>query len=208
MTKLTIDLDNYSKADQDLMKSMLRKFDAVDGKDGFEITWDSNHYQEKNNPFSNPPTDGKPGDPIDYRCYAYPIEKEDAIWKPDQYQGCYFVNPEGTITYNPSGKYTVTTMIPDTALKLGNVFKTSEAAQRMADRRKRIGIFENKMMEFADGYEFDHGYATKNNWYPSYEDGQWCVANTRHYNPLMICMTYDNSIKAMDWANEHYPEGL
>ena len=132
-------------------------------------------------------------------------KKEDPIWKPKRGEKYYFNCSYG----NCVDSFEVALLDNDDTNRydLGNVFKTREAAQRMADRRKRIGIFENKMMEFADGYEFAYGIRNWSIFYYGWSQ-EWKDNYHTEYNPIMIYMTKENAQKAVEWANEHYPEGL
>jgi len=157
MTKLTIDLDNYSEADQELIQGVVAE-----------------------------------------------NENKGPIWIPKHRQG-YWSYSNGIISEYKFFK-TKNLSITDINIRIGNVFKTKEAAQRMVDRRKRIGIFENKMMEFSDGYEYSLMHINHFIKY-SFKLG-WQIGLTNDFNPLTIYMTKESSIKAVEWANKHYPEGL
>ncbi len=86
---------------------------------------------------------------------------------------------------------------------------TKEAAQRMADRRKRIGIFENKMMEFSDGYEFRPLQIYNFSICYCYDTKNWMIdMSDKIIKPMSIYMTEARAEKAVEWANKHYPEGL
>ena len=138
--------------------------------------------------------------------------QDNPIWKPlcdengEYIEEFYTVNELGYINYK---ELVIFKEDINLIYKIGNVFKTKEAAQRMADRRKRIGIFENKMMEFADGYRYTKG--PYNNCYIVWFQGsnKWIITNSCvKISAFEIYMNQKNAQKAVDWANKHYPEGL
>ena len=130
---------------------------------------------------------------------------EDPIWKPLGGDLFYYIDDdfmviEGCVDNNHD----------DCIDKIiyGNVFKTKESAQRMADRCKRIGIFENKMMEFADGYEYVERYCNYCIVW-NHKENEWVwVAPYQNEDLTTIYMTCKNAKKAVEWANKHYPEGV
>ena len=128
--------------------------------------------------------------------------KEYPIWKPEIGNKCFYLKNNADVI---SCHYLNSSPFDDKLFYIGNVYKTKEAAQRMADRRKRIGIFENKMMEFAEGYEFDVGGY---NYYVTYVKDWVESIHREQINPSLIYMTGEQAWKAVDWANEHYPQGL
>lgn len=168
MTKLTIDLSDYSEEDQELLKKILHKFDPIPDK------W------------------------IDVETTEYPI------WKPEEDEIYWHVEVYGTVRderyYNNDG--TSSKSFDVIQYEKGNVFKTKEAAQRMADRRKRIGIFENKMMEFAGNTdeEFYIAYGTL--------ESEWMIFPKIYDCPTTIYMSKPSAHKAVEWANKYYPDGL
>ena len=205
MPKLTIDLDNYSKADQELIQAIWRKFKPMDKKKDSHIC-DALPYFMKQHDWSACPGCRQEFDAA-VNKYNASVDAENAttenpIWKPEQQEYFWIIYPDGSIGKEHDAEDPWGSCL----FNRGNVFKTEEAAQRMADRRKRIGIFENKMMEFANGYEFIND---GQNWYISYLVSSWEYQRSLCSNvPTTIYMTKENAEKAVEWANKHYPVGL
>jgi hypothetical protein len=90
----------------------------------------------------------------------------------------------------------------------GNCYKTEELAERAAERRKHIRIFENKMLEFAQGYK--HKKSARNyHLYFGSDDGGWgSCYNKSARIPLVIYMSEQQAKKAVQWADKYYPNGL
>lgn len=130
-------------------------------------------------------------------------DNEDIIWKPNHNEEYYVIGPCGEIatTSNTGLSY------DELCYDIGNVFLTQKAAEAMVARKKRIGIFENKMMEFAEGYEYIIG---DNNYYLYLSGGdKWKASSDLATKiPTTIYMDYSQALKAKDWANKFYPDGV
>ena len=227
MTKLTIDLDNYSEADQELIQSIWRKFKPVDKKreshacDGLtysECGYDMGAWVKmKEDIFvKNYPEFEKSdmalilgidnqikGVGLKEGAIAKNARTEDPIWKPVDTESYHLLHSDSTLDYMPNefrnDKYDLANF------EVGNVFKTKEAAQRMLDRRRRIGIFENKMMGFSDGYD-----ESMNKYRIIYNGKQWTWIYEDECTicPLVIYINEGVIGEAVEWANKHYPEGV
>ena len=202
--KLTIDLDDYSEKGSTFSESL--RLDEVFMMK--KITFDllSKREREIVQDMLN-----KFGHGLNGELNVAKKEKEDLIWKPKEAQPYWHVDIHGTSRverfHRAQGSF------DEVQYVRGNVFKTEEAAQRMAERRKRIGIFENKMMEFAEGYKFKLPY--KEDKYVNFfiewqhDTKRWESDNDCEWEkPLAIYMSEENAEKAVEWANKHYPEGL
>ena len=131
--------------------------------------------------------------------------EEDTIWKPLVGEVFYYI--DGDLDVRNCCKIDESDDFHSVKVSRGNVFKTRDAAQDMADRRKRIGIFENKMMEFSNGYKFTRrvtNYFIQWNPYEGWE----CEEDDCYYIPLNVYMSREKALKAVEWANKHFPEGL
>lgn len=195
MTKLTIDLEEYSEEDQELIEKFLHKFEPIPdkwkymGDNWMKLDGSKNIFSYK----------GK-------ICFRNHVETtEDPIWKPEEDEIYWHVEVYGTVRderyYNNDG--TSSKSFDVIQYEKGNVFKTKEAAQRMADRRKRIGIFENKMMEFAS-----NEVVRLFKYYIAYGVRGWRKMHAHEYDPMQIYMTEEQAKKAVEWANKYYPEGV
>ena len=168
MTKLTIDLNDYSQIERETIENILKLCD---------------HDKDVSK-----------------------TQKEYPIWKPKEQEYFWFIDPDGGIS--KERKVSEEPWV-SSLFNRGNVFKTKEAAQRMADRVERMGIFENKMMEFSaiDGVDkycylyYDRGGCNPKGWV-------YGICYHVRLSPLEIYMTEEQAKKAVDWANLHFPGGL
>ena len=178
MTKLTIDLENRNTVNvKDLLRLRVGDEVTIKGAIGmyFELPvcdlgkfiFESTDFRADKWEFCclvNYDLDSKHTDEyldnLDLTKYGVVAKNEtteDPIWKPEKDQIYWHVEVYGTVRkeHYCESSVLIENTFDEIQYERGNVFETKEAAQRMADRRKRIGIFENKMMEFADGYEFN-----------------------------------------------------
>lgn len=131
-------------------------------------------------------------------------KSEPPIWVPDVGEEFFSVVSRGGIFTHKRLQGTDT----EKFLKDGNIFKTRELAERMAERRKRTGIFENKMMEFADGYEFSENSINRYVFFDTHER-KWRIGLSKYLlSPLNVYMPTGSAEKAVRWANKHFPDGL
>jgi len=131
-------------------------------------------------------------------------DEEPEIWVPEDGEPYFLLNSSMEVRHHTQHWSTF-----DRGHKNGgNCYKTEELAERAAERRRRTGIFENKMLEFSQGYGFKRDM---HNYYLFY------CSNTRRWKssshvsvitPLVIYMEIHQVEKAEEWANKHYPDGL
>lgn len=223
MPKLTIDLDNYSEEDQELMQAIWRKFKPIDKKKmshacdslPYFIGWDealrngtAQDFIEDKIKHNLVGGAGSGKYDFDRGDVAKNATTEDPIWKPEpNKRETYYFNCAYHMAVDSFDTFGLDAY-DEKRYQSGNVFKTEEAAQRMADRRKRIGIFENKMMEFSDGYEYVERYCNYCIVW-NHKENEWVwVAPYQNEDLTTIYMTCKNAKKAVEWANKHYPEGV